>query len=77
MTGQEYFFAKAKSVLNIFYLLAIIAGIGFLLYAGFKYMISGGGKSSEIHKEILFIIIGLIFVIFALTIPILLYSFLK
>ncbi|MGC8981933.1 MAG: hypothetical protein ACP5JU_03225 [Minisyncoccia bacterium] len=79
---MNYFLEKTKDLLNIFYLLGMVGGILFLMYAGFKYITSGGkggkgGEGSEIHKEILFAIIGLILIILSFTIPILFYSFLK
>ena len=75
---MNYFFTKIKELLSYFYGLALIIGIGLLIYAGIRYTLSRGQKNlSELHLEIIFIIIGLIFVITAFTLPVIIYSFLK
>jgi hypothetical protein len=74
---NNYFLDKTKELLNIFYFLGMAGGVLLLLYAGFKYITSLGEKTGEIHKEIIFAIIGLILIILSFTIPVIFYSFLK
>jgi H+/Cl- antiporter ClcA len=76
-TGVDYFFQLSQNLINIFYGLGILGGIFCLLYAGFKYITSLGQKTSEVHKEIIFAIIGLILIIISFVLPVIIYSFLK
>lgn len=73
-TGINYFICKLTGIINIFYWIGIILGIGILMFSGFKYMVNPGKGFKE---EIPLIILGLALIIASFSIQVLVISFLK
>lgn len=73
-SGINYFICKALGIINIFYWLGIVIGIGILMYSGFRYMMNPGKGFKE---EFPFIILGIILIIASFSIQVVIISFLK
>ena len=72
--GINYFICKLTGIINIFYWIGIVFGIGLLMYSGIKYMANPGKGFKE---EIPLILLGLILIIASFSIQVLVISFLK
>lgn len=74
LSGIDYFLCKIESLIWIFFNIGLILGIAFLIFAGIKYTASQG---KDWHSELIFIIIGIIFIITSFSLPLIFFSFLK
>ncbi|MCS7183734.1 MAG: hypothetical protein NZ866_00045 [Patescibacteria group bacterium] len=74
LTGLDYFFCKIEGFLWIFFNIGLILGIGLLIFAGIKYTLSQG---KDWHSELIFIILGIAFILAAFSLPLIIFSFLK
>ncbi|MEM0231892.1 MAG: hypothetical protein QXG78_02120 [Candidatus Methanomethyliaceae archaeon] len=72
--GINYFICKLIGVINIFYWIGMVSGIGILMYSGFKYMVNPGKGFKE---EVPLIIVGLVLIIASFSIQAILISFFK
>ena len=59
------------------FLVSITGAVLILIYLGTRYFMSKGGDVDKIHASLRYIVIGIILLIVAGTIPTLLISFLK
>ena len=74
LTGIDYFLCKFEGFLWLFFNIGLVLGIGLLIIAGIKYIASQG---KDWHSELIFIILGIVFIIASFSIPVIIFSFLK
>lgn len=74
LSGLDYFLCKFEGLLWIFFNLGLILGIVLLIIAGIKYTTSQG---KDWHSELIFIILGIVFIIASFSIPLIIFSFLR
>jgi len=72
--GIEYFICKFIGVINFAYWIGLVLGIGFIMFAGAKYIYTRG---KDWHSELFYIILGIALIIASFSIPVLIFSFLK
>lgn len=74
LSGIDYFLCKIEGLIWIFFNIGLILGIGFLIFAGIKYTTSQG---KDWHSELIFIVIGIAFIIASFSLPLIFFSLLR
>lgn len=72
--GINYFICKGIGIVNIFYWIGLIGGIGLLMISGIKYMMNPG---KGVKEDLPLIILGIALIVASFSIQVIVFSFLK